>query len=200
MTSHFTMSPIRRPMMILLALTAYHQLSNVLPLLSRKNSFISAALTGVSYVGYEKDMPEKHNLEKESLICGFDQSNEPAHTHATNIVPSYTANTPSAVATTALRNSSLGCGQPLPEGQTPGGDSHQAFYIQSNGFTRTYLIHIPTNYVVNKPVPLIFSFHGHGKSASQQEVLSQFSNEGHQYNPNAMTVYPQGLRVCSATP
>jgi poly(3-hydroxybutyrate) depolymerase len=87
-----------------------------------------------------------------------------------------------------------GCGKNLPAAQTPpGGPAHQTDFTQSDGTARTYRIHIPSNYDKNKPVPLIFSFHGHGKTSGEQEDLSQFSNE--EFNPNAIAVYPQGLKV-----
>jgi len=87
-----------------------------------------------------------------------------------------------------------GCGKDLPASQTsPGGPGHQTSFNQSNGTPRTYRIHIPSNYEKNKAVPLIFSFHGHGKTSQEHEDLSQFSNE--EFNPNAIAVYPQGLSV-----
>ncbi|KAH7317934.1 poly depolymerase [Rhexocercosporidium sp. MPI-PUGE-AT-0058] len=85
-----------------------------------------------------------------------------------------------------------GCGKPLPAAQSPaGGASHQTHFTQSDGTARTYLIHIPSNYDVNTAVPLIFSFHGRTKNSSEQEELSQFSNE--EWNPNGIAVYPQGI-------
>jgi len=95
---------------------------------------------------------------------------------------------------TSIRATSAGCGKDLPAAQSPpGGASHQTDFTQSDGTARTYLIHIPSNYDKNAPVPLIFSFHGRGKSSSEQEGLSQFSNEN--WNPNGIAVYPQGLNV-----
>ncbi|PVH74779.1 carbohydrate esterase family 1 protein [Cadophora sp. DSE1049] len=87
---------------------------------------------------------------------------------------------------------SNGCGKPLPAAQSPpGGASHQTHFTQSDGTARTYLIHIPSNYDVNTAVPLIFSFHGRTKNSSEQEDLSQFSNE--EWNPDGIAVYPQGI-------
>ncbi|KAB8272959.1 Alpha/Beta hydrolase protein [Aspergillus minisclerotigenes] len=86
---------------------------------------------------------------------------------------------------------SAGCGQPLPPSQNPGGSSYGVNFTLSAGTQRFYRIHIPSNYDVNKPTPLIFSFHGRGKTAENQEKLSQFSNED--WNPDAIAVYPQGL-------
>lgn len=108
--------------------------------------------------------------------------------------PSVTS-APTATASAVATTSTSGCSSALPDKQSPGGDSHQVAFTQSNGVKRVYLIHIPSNYDINTPAPLIFSFHGHGKTAAQQEGLSQFSNEGTGYNPNAFAVYPQGLTV-----
>ncbi|KAF4630651.1 hypothetical protein G7Y89_g7490 [Cudoniella acicularis] len=77
-------------------------------------------------------------------------------------------------------------------GVIPGGSSHPLNLTQRDGTFRTYLLHIPANYNISTPVPLIFSFHGHGKTAEEQEQLSQFSNV--EFNPNAFAVYPQGLK------
>jgi len=89
---------------------------------------------------------------------------------------------------------SAGCGKDLPAGQyPPGGESHHVDFNQSDGTARTYLIHIPVNYDKNTAAPLIFSFHGGGRNASEQEALSGFSNES--LNPNGIAVYPQGFKV-----
>jgi poly(3-hydroxybutyrate) depolymerase len=89
---------------------------------------------------------------------------------------------------------SAGCGKDLPAAQSPpGAASHQTDFTQNDGTARTYLIHIPSNYDKNTSVPLIFSFHGRGKNSSEQEGLSQFSNEN--WNPNGIAVYPQGIKV-----
>ncbi|EPE24177.1 alpha/beta-Hydrolase [Glarea lozoyensis ATCC 20868] len=94
--------------------------------------------------------------------------------------------------TLATATQSPGCGKPLPKAQQPaGGASHKVQFKQTNGTPRTYLIHIPKGYSSDKPAPLIFSFHGRGKTASSQEELSQFSNE--KWNPDGIAVYPQGI-------
>lgn len=90
-----------------------------------------------------------------------------------------------------------GCGKPLPAKVTPGGASAN-ISIFSGGLNRSYLIHVPRNYDINTPVPLILSYHGRAKNASEQELLSQFSNSS--YNPNAIAVYPQGVAVSNPLP
>jgi poly(3-hydroxybutyrate) depolymerase len=100
----------------------------------------------------------------------------------------------SNIISSAISAGSKGCGKDLPAAQTPpGGASHQTDFTQSDGTHRTYLIHIPSNYDKNTPVPLIFSFPGRGKNSSEQEGLSQFSNGD--CNPNGIAVYPQGIHV-----
>lgn len=89
--------------------------------------------------------------------------------------------------------SSPGCGKNLPRVQEPGG-SYSTNITTKDGRERSYIIHIPSNYDKNKPVPVIFSFHGRTRTAKSQEKLSQFSNE--EYNPDAIAVYPQGIKVC----
>ncbi|KAI9718089.1 MAG: hypothetical protein M1812_004347 [Candelaria pacifica] len=84
-----------------------------------------------------------------------------------------------------------GCGRALPTQQTKGA-SFDAQFTTCSTSKRSYRIHIPLQYDINKPGPLIFSFHGHGKTSSEQEELSQFSNED--WNPNSIVVYPQGLK------
>ncbi|KAF2495401.1 alpha/beta-hydrolase [Lophium mytilinum] len=86
-----------------------------------------------------------------------------------------------------------GCGQPLPSGVAIGvlAASNSHMHINSGNRERTYLVHVPENYDVNAAVPLILSFHGRTKSATEQEGLSQFSNSS--YNPDAIAVYPEGV-------
>ena len=89
----------------------------------------------------------------------------------------------------------LGCENPIPTCKTLGGVSGscyiQDFTTSAGGPKRKFIYHVPKNYDSSKPAPLIFSFHGHGKNAENQELLSQFSDEA--YNQNAIAVYPDGL-------
>jgi len=101
------------------------------------------------------------------------------------------ATTGQAIQSPILKQSD-GCGKSLPAKVTPGGASAN-ISISSDGLDRSYLIHVPRNYDINTPVPLILSYHGRAKNASEQELLSQFSDSS--YNPNAIAVYPQGVAV-----
>lgn len=87
---------------------------------------------------------------------------------------------------------SPGCGLALGTGIRTGvtGQSN-SLSITSNGLTRTFLLHIPTNYAVNDPRGLVFSFHGRTRTAASQEALSSFSDP--YFNPDMLAVYPQGV-------
>jgi polyhydroxybutyrate depolymerase len=47
-------------------------------------------------------------------------------------------------------------------------------HFTSGGIDRTYLLYVPTSYDGTKAVPLVFNFHGHGSSASQQIAYGDF--------------------------
>lgn len=99
---------------------------------------------------------------------------------------------------TSLAAQTAGCGKALPPSTSDPSkktcvDSFLVPFTQSNGAKRSYRIHVPANYDKNKAVPLIFSFHGHNKTACGQEELSEFSNPA--FNPNAFAIYPQGIEV-----
>ncbi|KAL1584283.1 hypothetical protein WHR41_06796 [Cladosporium halotolerans] len=84
-----------------------------------------------------------------------------------------------------------GCGQPLPSNLTANGPSVQfSMRTTADGFTRTFLIHIPQYYDINKASPLIIGFHGqYGTSADIESQLG-FNDPG--LNPYAIVVYAQG--------
>lgn len=87
---------------------------------------------------------------------------------------------------------STGCSKALPQGQTLGSSS-TVDYTQKDGTDRSYRIHIPSNYGDSSARELIFSFHGRGSSAKEQEDISQFSDP--LVNPDGIAVYPEGLDV-----
>jgi len=78
--------------------------------------------------------------------------------------------------------------QPLPEGQAIGKTS--SVTLRSGGVDRSYLVTIPFLYDCEKPNPVILSYHGAARDASQQMELSQMSNP--LFNNFAIAVYPQG--------
>ncbi|PNS18028.1 26S proteasome non-ATPase regulatory subunit 9 [Sphaceloma murrayae] len=87
-------------------------------------------------------------------------------------------------------NSSTGCGQPLPSGQTAGGATTSVTYNYS-GTSRTYTIRIPATYDITKAAPLIFSFHGRGDTAANSEAQSGLSSAT--WNPYGIVAYVNGL-------
>ncbi|KJZ74783.1 hypothetical protein HIM_05900 [Hirsutella minnesotensis 3608] len=70
------------------------------------------------------------------------------------------------------------------------GESRE-FSFESSGGTRTYRIHLPKNYKVDKPKPLLIAYHGAGNNPKKFENQTRFSDEG--VNPNMITVYPAGV-------
>jgi poly(3-hydroxybutyrate) depolymerase len=84
-----------------------------------------------------------------------------------------------------------GCGKPLPSGQALGAVSNVT--ITSGGVQRSYLIFIPPGYNSFIPTPIIFSYHGGVRNASDQLELDQFTNP--YFNTVSLVVYPQGINV-----
>lgn len=95
--------------------------------------------------------------------------------------------------TTTASSASPGCGKPLPANESSGHFTVVTDFVTSDNVSRSYIVNIPSGYDESKPSPLIFSFHGRGKSAYSQMLLSGFNNET--WNPDAISVYPQGLKV-----
>jgi poly(3-hydroxybutyrate) depolymerase len=83
-----------------------------------------------------------------------------------------------------------GCGKALPSTISPG--QSQAFSLVSQRRSRQYIIHIPSNYNVDTPAPIIFSYHGRNRNSTNQEQLSEFDRTD--YNPDAIAIYPQGIK------
>ncbi|KAM0139361.1 hypothetical protein ACHAP3_003130 [Botrytis cinerea] len=64
--------------------------------------------------------------------------------------------------------------------------------ITSSDVHRSYLIVVPPLYTSQPSTPVIFSFHGGHRNASQQLALDQISNP--EFNDFAITIYPQGVK------
>lgn len=90
---------------------------------------------------------------------------------------------------------SVGCGKAVSANLTRGGvgSSNNITYTTTSGVKRTMLLHIPINYDINSKTPLIFSFHGHGRTGAWQENLTRFSDES--FNPDMFVVYPDGINA-----
>lgn len=97
--------------------------------------------------------------------------------------------------TTALGTSALsaGCGNTTSPSLTSGGtgSSNKLHFTTSTGTHRTYYLHIPTDYDINTPTPLIFSFHGRDANGLDQESNTGLSET--YLNPSMFVVYPDGL-------
>ncbi|GAD99411.1 ferulic acid esterase (FaeA), putative [Paecilomyces variotii No. 5] len=104
----------------------------------------------------------------------------------------------SVVETVVASRGSPGCGKPLPNNESPGKFTNVPLFMTSDNVPRSYIVNIPSGYNPNKPAPLIFSFHGRGKTAYSQLRLSAFYNET--WNPDAISVYPQGLKGSEGEP
>ncbi|MEW2548142.1 ferulic acid esterase [Streptomyces sp. NPDC047002] len=79
---------------------------------------------------------------------------------------------------------SAGCGGTAdapPAGRTT------AETLTVDGVRRDYLIHVPASYRPGRALPLVLSFHGHGRTAAYQERLTGMSEL------DALVVYPQGV-------
>lgn len=63
--------------------------------------------------------------------------------------------------------------------------------ILSGGYTRSYLLHIPTGYKDSVQQPLVLNFHGHGSNSLQQAYVTSFSTLADQQD--FIVAYPQGV-------
>ncbi|KND91590.1 Feruloyl esterase B [Tolypocladium ophioglossoides CBS 100239] len=87
----------------------------------------------------------------------------------------------------AQRPLSKGCTTPHNwAGQT------REFSFESSGGTRSYRIHLPSSYAVNKALPLLIAYHGSGNNPTKFETETRFSDES--VNPDTITVYPAGVK------
>ncbi|CEJ79864.1 hypothetical protein VHEMI00079 [[Torrubiella] hemipterigena] len=89
---------------------------------------------------------------------------------------------------------------PLEKRGSPGCGKYHSFVGQtrefsfdSSGGSRTYRIHLPSNYDTNTPKPLLIAYHGAGNNPAAFESETRFSDES--INPNMITVYPAGVNA-----
>ncbi len=68
------------------------------------------------------------------------------------------------------------------------GDSERT--ISVNGLERTYLLHVPAGLSNQKPVPLVFLFHGLSESASLMSIMTDFNSVSD--SKGFLAVYPNG--------
>ena len=63
--------------------------------------------------------------------------------------------------------------------------------IANGGVARSYRLHVPASYTGITPVAVVFSFHGLGSNALEQEVYSAFSAKSD--STGFIAVFPDGL-------
>jgi polyhydroxybutyrate depolymerase len=69
-----------------------------------------------------------------------------------------------------------------------------ALYKESfvfDGLTRTYLVHVPSSYDDNMPIPLVIVLHGYTGTAEGMDTLTGFTTKSDE--EGFIVVYPQGL-------
>ncbi|MFK7808633.1 MAG: PHB depolymerase family esterase [Saprospiraceae bacterium] len=64
--------------------------------------------------------------------------------------------------------------------------------ISVDGITRTYLLHLPTNYNTSEPAPLIIAMHGGFGSATNAQNQTQLSVKADE--EDFIVVYPEGVK------
>ncbi|ESZ93368.1 hypothetical protein SBOR_6245 [Sclerotinia borealis F-4128] len=82
------------------------------------------------------------------------------------------------------------CGKPLPPDIAIG--QPKTISIKSSDVARSYLIVVPPLYSTQSLTPVIFSFHGGNRNASEQLKLDQISDP--YFNNFSITIYPQGIK------
>ena len=69
------------------------------------------------------------------------------------------------------------------------GDSERKVMV--NEVERTYLLHIPPGLDKDRPVPVVFAFHGLGQEPATMELLTGFNDVANK--AGVLVVYPEGL-------
>jgi polyhydroxybutyrate depolymerase len=63
--------------------------------------------------------------------------------------------------------------------------------LQSGGYTRTYHLHVPSQYKSTEPMPLVINFHGWGSNGLEQDEYTGMSAKGDQ--AGFITIHPDGI-------
>jgi polyhydroxybutyrate depolymerase len=67
--------------------------------------------------------------------------------------------------------------------------------LVSGGISRSYRLHVPASYTGDTPVPVVFSFHGLGSNAVEQEFYSGFAAKSD--TTGFISVFPDGTTIGS---
>jgi len=87
-----------------------------------------------------------------------------------------------------------GCATSLPKDHVEGGKTYKnAVEIRINGFRRTYLVHIPSGYKPETPLPLVVVIHGAFDTAEGMEKISRFSQLADR--EGFVVLYPDGMGI-----
>ncbi len=96
-------------------------------------------------------------------------------------------------ASESMPRKSRGCGLTPP---TAPGQS-RSLSLPLDGLTRTYRLHLPTDYDENAPTPIVLNFHGYTGTAEGQERYTQMSQ--HADANGYVVVYPQSTAFQDST-
>ena len=87
-----------------------------------------------------------------------------------------------------------GCATSLPKDHVEGGKTYKnAVDLRINGFRRTYLVHIPSGYKPETPLPLVVVIHGAFDTADGMEKFTRFSQLADR--EGFMVLYPNGMGI-----
>jgi polyhydroxybutyrate depolymerase len=87
-----------------------------------------------------------------------------------------------------------GCATSLSKDHVEGGNTYKnAVDLRINGFRRTYLVHIPSGYKPETPLPLVVVIHGAFDTAEGMEKFSRFSQLADR--EGFMVLYPNGMGI-----
>lgn len=89
-----------------------------------------------------------------------------------------------------------GGGGCLPNGWKPG---HEYNMTYADEHDRNWLLFIPPDYSTTEPNPVIFSYHGGGRTPERQRNLDRLETPA--FNTKYIVVYPRGIEVsCPCSP
>ena len=72
------------------------------------------------------------------------------------------------------------------------GPGDYTFLLEYNGLERKYLVHVPSSYNKENPIPLVLSFHGGGGSPEGHRSMTEMDDSSDKNN--FIVIYPRGMR------